>query len=187
MIHARLRPESSLFLLVDVQDRLFSVMDEAARTVAEKNMAIALEGCGILDVRVAVTEQYKKGLGATISSLDERARKVNATYFEKLAFSIADDPAAKAWIASENPTDVIVAGMETHICVLQTVRDLLLLGKRVTLLGDAVLSRKDSHRELALRSAVQMGASVVPTESVLFDWMGQAGTDSFRAVSKLVR
>jgi nicotinamidase-related amidase len=183
--HELLSAGESRLLVVDMQERLLPVIAEAEAVTAHCRKLIA--GAGVLDVPVSITEQYPKGLGGTVAEIcDALAPDVSAT--EKLAFSCLNSLDWNSTGADpESRFKVVVCGIESHVCVLQTVLDLLAHGFRVYVAADAVGSRKPLDREIALDRMRSSGATIVTTESVLFEWCEVAGTKQFKEVSRLVR
>ena len=174
-----LRRESTLLLVVDAQEAFRPVVLDFDR-VAE-NTAVLVQGAQALDVPVVVTEQYPKGLGHTIP---EVADHLNGTEpIEKLSFSAA---AADGFDPGERD-QVLVCGIEAHICVSQTAHDLLERGLEVHVARDAVTSRTEENREVGLRKMEAAGATVTSVEAALFELLGAAGSDEFKAVQRLVK
>lgn len=180
----RLLPSQSLLLVVDVQERLAAAMPEAAMSAVATNAGILLDAARALGVAVLATEQYPKGLGATVSSLAER---LPAPALPKTTFDACSDLAVARALAAASPRAVVVVGMETHVCVFQTARELVLRGYATYVVADAVASRREENRALGLSLCERAGAVVAPTETIVFDWLERAGTDAFKAVSKLVK
>ena len=182
----RLLREQALFLCVDVQERLSAALPPELLARMRKNSATLLRGAAALGVPVLVSEQYKKGLGDTLPDLVE-ALPPGTPRFEKLEFSAwAAAPIAQAILASGR-TQLIVFGMETHICVFQTVRDLCHTGFTVHVPHDAVASRDPENLRLGLVLAERAGAIVTATETVLFDLLHRAGSPEFKVISALVK
>jgi nicotinamidase-related amidase len=178
--------QKSTLLLVDVQERLLPAMAVPEEVV--KRCSILLKAARALDVPVAVSEQYPKGLGHTVPEL--KAEIGNAPVFEKLAFSCWKDAAIKDHMIGHHERQrplVILAGIEAHVCVLQTAADLSVAGFGVFAVADAMSSRAPSSHALALDRMRQSGVSVVNTEMVVFELLKQAGTAEFKALSALVR
>ncbi|GBD42321.1 hypothetical protein HRbin39_01711 [bacterium HR39] len=173
----------SLLFVVDVQQRLLPAMGGGEGCVAR--IGLLLEGARILDVPVMASEQYPKGLGPTVPPLRERLG--NAPVFEKITFSCARDETIRTAVLGTGRRQLVLCGIEAHVCVLQTALDFAAEGLDVSVVADAVDSRRASSRELALARLRQAGVRVVDSEMVLFEWLERAGTDEFRAVSKLVR
>jgi nicotinamidase-related amidase len=181
----RLQAEHSLLLVVDVQERLSAAMDQDGLQCAVKHIGILLESAQALSVPVIVTEQYVKGLGPTIAALKEKTG--GATFHEKISFSCCGNDAFMAQLRQSGRRQVVVCGTETHVCVLQTVLDLLQEGFIVHVVKDAVMSRAPANRDTAIEAMMLAGAVPTCAESVAFQWLKIAGTDVFRQVSKLVK
>lgn len=183
----RLVPGSTLVLVVDVQERLAAAMPKEQMVSLERSASILLEASKLLGAKVIATEQYPKGLGPTVPSLVEKLSALEAQRLPKTTFSACDDEAIAKAIASHDVRDVVVLGMETHVCVFQTVRDLVKKPLTVHVPIDAVASRREDHRETGLALCERAGAIRTTTESIVFDWLKQAGSDEFRAISKLLK
>jgi nicotinamidase-related amidase len=168
-------------LIVDVQEKLIPHIS-SARSMIESCRKL-IRGAQVLGVPVTATEQYPQGLGATVPELAELLGERP----EKLRFSSAE---AVGWgTAAEQDDDrdkVIVAGIEAHVCVQQTVLDLLSLGWRVYVPADAVASRHEFDRKIALRRMADSGAVITTAEAVLFEICEVAGTPEFKEISRLV-
>lgn len=182
----RLLREQALILCIDVQERLAPAMHEELMERLVHNGRILLRGAQALGVPVLVTEQYRKGLGATVPGLAE-AIPAGAARHEKIDFSAWADAAIAKAIVDSGRSQIIVFGMETHICVYQTVRDLSHVGYRVFVPHDAVCSRDPENLRVGLVLAERAGATVTATETVLFDLLGRAGTPEFKTISALVK
>jgi nicotinamidase-related amidase len=182
----RLDPTSSLLLLVDVQERLVAAMPPSAVARLASNAGLLLDAAGILGVPVVASEQYRKGLGPTIAPLAKKLEPLGIAPIDKLTFDACGEPRVAAAIADRSPRAVIVAGVETHVCVFQTARELARRGFAVHVVADAVASRAEDNRVIGLDLCARAGAVVTSAEAVIFDWVERAGTDTFRAVSKLV-
>jgi len=183
----RLVPESTLLLLVDVQERLAAAMPSARMEAVTANAGILLDAAARLGVRTLASEQYPKGLGPTIPPLATRLHALGATPIAKTEFDACGDPAIARAIATMAPRAVLVIGMETHVCVFQTARELVRRGYATYVIADAVASRREENRDAGLRLCERAGAIVTVTETVVFDWVKCAGTDDFKAISKLVK
>lgn len=169
-------------LVVDVQDRLLAVQPESQRIVW--NIRRLLDGARILGVRTAATEQYPEKLGPTSAILAER---LDTPAMSKLAFSCADcDDIFDAWRA-DGIHRVLVAGIETHVCVQQTVLDLLATGMQVLVAADALGARHPIDHKIALRRMETSGALLTTTEAALFEWCAVAGTEEFKQISALAK
>ena len=183
----RLDPESSLLLVVDVQERLAAAMQPPAMERLVANAGLLLEAARLLNVPVVVSEQYSKGLGPTVAALADRLRAAGVRPIEKMSFDAVDEPRVGQAIAQHSPRSVVVVGMETHVCVFQTARHLARRGHAVYVVADAVASRREEHRTLGLSLCERAGAIAIPAESVVFDWLRFAGTDVFKALSRQMR
>ena len=173
-------------LLIDMQERLLPAMAEAAET--EKRCAILLRAAKALDVPVAVSEQYPRGLGHTVASLRDDIG--NAPVFEKMSFSCWRDAALKSHLIGHHEQGrplVIVAGIEAHVCVLQSCVDIATAGFGVFAVADAMSSRAPSSVTLALDRMRHAGVEVINTEMAVFELLGKAGTAEFKALSALIR
>ena len=178
----------SQLLVVDVQQRLMPVIHNAERI--ENRIVLLLDAAAALGVPVIVSEQYPKGLGATVDSIAQH--QVSRQRFEKIRFSAAEEfqtlcASADAAVAVDRCDQVVIVGIESHICVLQTAMDLLAQSYRVFVVEDAVSSRRESDHRTAMNRLRDAGAVICTAESVVFEWCEEAGTDEFRAISRLVR
>jgi nicotinamidase-related amidase len=185
----RVTQQNVALLLVDFQERLAAAMPEAERIACERNIALLLEMARRQAWPVVVSEQYPKGLGPTVPALASAlsAPGLALQRLEKLQFSCTDTHAFRPLVDATKRTHWVVTGMEAHVCVLQTARGLLAWGRHVHVPRDTVISRRADNRRVALRMLGQMGAVVTTTETVIFDALREAGTDDFRALSKLLR
>lgn len=174
-----------VLVVIDVQERLFNAMDAERRDETIRNLKILGAAARRLAVPVVLTEQYPKGLGRTLPEL--KALLDDVAPFEKTAFSCCGAPGFADRLRATGAEHVILAGMETHVCVLLTALDLLREGYRVSVVADAVCSRTPANLELGLAQARQAGAVVTATETVVFQLLGCADTDVFRAIVKLLR
>lgn len=180
-----LNPARATLVVIDVQERLCAAMDANVLAQLTKNAGILLESAAELGVPVIFTEQYVKGLGATLSEL--RSRAPAAPAIEKMSFSCCGNEAFIKQLKDSDRTQVIISGMETHVCVQQTVIDLLAEGFDVHVVKDAVMSRSNDNRQTAMEAMTLAGAVPTSTESVVFQLLRVAGTDSFKKLSKLVK
>jgi nicotinamidase-related amidase len=183
----RLSPESSVLIVVDVQDRLAAAMPKEQMARLVQNVCVLLEAAKLLQVPVLASEQYPRGLGSTVAALSTKLGDVGAAPIAKIEFSACDNAAFVRALDAHSPRAAIVVGMETHVCVFQTARDLVRRGYVTHVVADAVASRRDDAREIGLSLCQRAGAVVTSTEAVAFDWLRVAGTDAFRAISALIR
>lgn len=180
----RLDPKTTLLLVVDVQEKLAAAMPPDALERVVKNAGILIEAAKILGVPVLASEQYPKGLGPTVSAIKE---KLPSAPLEKMAFDACSDLGIARAVSEQDPRSVVVVGMETHVCVFQTARELVKRGYATHVVSDAVCSRREENRALGLSLCQQAGAVITGTETAVFDLLGVAGTDAFKAISKLIR
>jgi len=174
-----------VLVVTDVQERLFGAMDAERRDEMVRNLKILLAAARRLATPVVVTEQYPRGLGHTLPELRVLLGDVPA--LEKTAFSACGAEGFLERLREVGADPVILTGVEAHVCVLLTGLDLLSRGFRVSLVADAVCSRRAATMELGLAQARQAGAVITSTETVLFQLLGRSDTDAFREVSKLIR
>ena len=177
--------DKAILVVIDVQEKLCVAMDHKVLHRLTRNIGILLETAAELNVPVLVTEQYVKGLGPTLAELKEKAAA--APCYEKMAFSCCGSAEFVEAIKVSGRTQVIVTGMETHVCVLQTVIELRDAGFEVHLVKDAVMSRNKQNWLTAVEAMGYMGAVPTSTESAMFQLLKVAGTEEFKKLSKLVR
>jgi len=174
----------SQFVIVDVQTRLATVMPTDAMQTLVKNCGIIAQAARLLGVAVIVTEQYPKGLGHTVPELSAFIPDVHPV--EKTTFSCLAESRFKRQLTRDH-SQIILAGMEAHICVVQTALDLMESGKQVFVVEDAVVSRDPANKLNALARMRDAGCVITNTESVVFEWLGAAEGEVFKTVSKLIR
>jgi nicotinamidase-related amidase len=175
--HAR-----SLLLLVDMQEKLMPAMVEP--DLLARRIGILLGAARALAVPVVASEQYPAGLGPTVA--DIAGSLCPGEVFEKTEFSCYANPGLRRRLEAGGD-HIIIAGIETHVCVLQTALELLDAGRRVFVVGDAVSSRLSDSKTIALQRLVTNGAAVVTTEMVLFEWLRRADRPEFKPISRLIR
>jgi nicotinamidase-related amidase len=183
----RLDPKRSAIVVIDVQEKLAAAMPDERMKDLTRAATVLLEAAHALGARVIATEQYPTGLGHTITPIASGLTKLDAQVIEKVDFSACDAVAfERAW-ADMAPHAAIVLGMETHVCVWQTVRELCARGTNVHVVVDGVASRRDDHRAVGLELCRNAGATLTTMETVVFDWLGRAGGDVFKQMAKLIR
>jgi len=180
----KLHRDRCVILVVDVQDRLTPAMPPDVLERLVKYTRALIHTGKTLGMPVLATEQYPKGLGRT---LPELAELLPAAPLEKVHFSCGADPAFQRALENTGRKQVVVAGMESHVCVFQTARDLVALGFDVHVCADAVASRTEEHRRTGLELCSQAGATVTTAETAIFDLLHQAATPEFKAVASWVR
>jgi nicotinamidase-related amidase len=181
-----LDPAGSALLVIDVQERFLPAIPAiAADQPVGRNCGILLAAARLLAVPTLISEQYPQGLGATLPHL--LAAHPAARRLAKTHFSCSDDPALAEALDAPRRRHVVLCGIEAHVCVLATAADLRARGVQVVVAGDAVASRDPAHRDLALAALRDLGALVVPVESVVLRWQRQAGVGCFKQLSALIR
>ncbi|OHD75255.1 MAG: hypothetical protein A2177_12605 [Spirochaetes bacterium RBG_13_68_11] len=179
----RLRRAESIGIVVDFQERVVPHVD------GRENLAAGMErlvrGLQALGVPLALVQHNTKGLGETVAPI--RGLLEGCPRFEKVTFSSCGEPGFLDHLRSSGRTTMIVAGTESHVCVLQTVLDLLTAGFTVAVVEDAVGSRKLADRRVALERMRQEGARITTVESLLYELTERSGTDTFREILRLVK
>ena len=179
----RVQKENTAGLVIDIQERLYPHIHEH-ETIA-RNTGILVEGLKVLGVPVLVTQQYTRGLGPTIPGLLDLIK--DFPLIEKTAFSCCDEPEFIRALAETHKQFILIAGIESHVCVLQTVIDLVERGYMPVLLEDCVSSRKANDKRTSVRRMHKEGAIVTGYESIIFELCRYSGTDEFKSISKLVK
>jgi nicotinamidase-related amidase len=174
----------SQLVIIDIQEKLASAMPADAMQQVTKNCGILAQAAALLHVPTVFTEQYPQGLGATLPEIEQYFSNTRA--IAKTAFSACGEPKFNQQLQREN-SHIILAGMEAHICVLQTALDLIEAGKTVFVVEDAILSRTPANKVNAIARLRDAGCVITNTESVLFEWLGNANHDAFKTLSKLIR
>ena len=176
-----LRRDDSMLLVIDVQERINAVMVDQGHL---SRLEVLVEASHALAVPVLASEQYPKGLGPTLEGL---AATLGETPAVKMTFSCARETELCEAVTAANRPQIVVTGIETHVCVLQTVLDLLAAGYEVHVPHDAVNSRRPADKEWALRRMEAAGATITSTESALFELLERCDTDDFKIVAKLIK
>ena len=179
----RIDLETTVMLLVDAQERLFPHINN--HTALGLRLEVLLKGLAILEVPIFCNQQYTEKLGSTLPSLFSllKSKKV----YEKRTFSCCDNPDILQVLKQSHAKTIIVAGTETHVCVLQTVLDLITNDYTPVVVVDAVGSREHNNHEIALKRMEKEGAILTTTESILFELLRTALHPRFRAVIALVK
>lgn len=175
-----LTAESAVVLLIDLQERLVPAIHDG--DVVVSRAARLAEAARLLNVPIRATEQYPAGLGSTVAQLAGYPDAV----LTKTTFSAKADPGFATFLPA-GVSQIVVAGVEAHVCVLQTVLGLLPGGHRVLMVADAVGSRDPADRAAAIERARQHGAEIVTSEMVLFEWLRDAQHPKFREIQKLIK
>ena len=182
-----LNREDAVLIVVDVQERLVPAIDKELYARSLKNFKIAIEAAGTLGLPIVLTEQYPKGLGRTVPDVLQALEGKTYERIEKVAFSCARDEAFLAALAKTVRRQVVLIGMETHVCVYQTSVDLVNAGYEVFVLDDAVSSRFPHNYRSGIAALRDAGAVVISTETAVFQMMKVAGTPEFKKISSLLR
>jgi nicotinamidase-related amidase len=178
-VSGKLDPERTTLVVVDVQEGFRKAIPDFERVA--KATATLVEGGEAIGIPIVVTEQYPKGLGETASEVAEHLPE-GIEALEKVVFSAAD---AEGFDLGGRD-QALVCGIETHVCVNQTVLDLLDAGTEVQVAEDAVGSRTEENKRVGLHKMEKAGATLTSVETALFELLGRAGTDEFKAVQKLI-
>jgi nicotinamidase-related amidase len=179
----RIAADRSLGLVVDVQERLLPHMIRSEEITRRITTLIA--GLSILDVPMLLTEQYPRGLGPTVEAV--RASLPNVEPIEKISFSCCDEPRFFEQVQERNRPWIIIAGIEAHVCVMQTAVDLAERGFTPVVVADCVSSRSAFDIEIARARLASEGILLATCESILFELCRYAGNETFKAISKLVK
>lgn len=177
---------SSVLVVIDVQQRLAPAISDVANVCSR--IEILIRAASALGIPVVATEQYPAGLGSTIEPI--RALLPAESILEKLTFNAFGADGFAAWLTALRGAgrhQLVICGMESHVCVLQTAMSGLELGFNVAVVADAVGSRRSGDLQAAGERLARGGASIVTSEMVVFEWMERAATDEFRAISRLIR
>ena len=177
--------EQSLLLVIDIQARLASAMPDKVLKAVTQHTGWLLQAAGLLHIPVVRTEQYPKGLGETLEEVQQHCQQ--DTRLEKTCFSCCGAQGFDETLKLSGRRQIILAGMESHVCVLQTAMELQIKGHEVFVVSDAVCSRDKHNHQNALQRMAQAGIIICNTESVLFEWLRDASHPQFKAVSKLLR
>lgn len=175
--------DSSLLLVVDLQTRLMPAIEEGAAVV--RNARRLLDAAALFGIPPLITEQYAAGLGATVPELLSPDAAAGPAVAAKMTFDACRTPGFVERLGDR--ADIVVAGCETHVCVLQTALGLIEAGRRVYLVRDATGSRRAESKEAAVARLRRHGAEIVTTEMVLFEWLGSAEDPCRRAVIGLIK
>lgn len=178
----RIRPEESVCMVIDYQEKLVPAVAEREKFLAKSKKL--LHGMQVLEVPRILTTQYKKGLGDNIAEIKEAAGE--AKEFDKLTFSVWGEKAVRETMP-KNCKNVIICGMEAHICVLQTVLDLKEAGYRPVLVTDCITARDLADKQTAFLRAQMEGVTFTTYESILYELSEVSGTPSFKQISAIIK
>lgn len=178
-----LAKEKSVLVIVDVQGKLARIMSNSDALIGQ--LGVLIEGAKLLDMPIIWLEQLPDKLGPTVESLGEKLLPEQP--IAKSAFSGYGEVAFRERLKKEGRTQVILAGIETHVCVYQTAQDLLENDYKVTVVADAVSSRSEENKQIGLQMMTQRGAKLSCVEAVLFELQQKAEGDAFRGLIKLIK
>lgn len=181
----RIARENTQAMIIDVQERLTPhILDHDKIT---KKIVTLIKGLQALDIPIMLNEQYKKGLGETLPEITEVLEGSNAKGFEKVTFSACDTDDSWHHLAQQNRSIVILCGVETHVCVLQTALDLLDNGMQPVIIGDAVGSRFAYDKKQAIRRIRRAGGVITTVETILFELCRSSKDPAFKTISNLIK
>ena len=178
--------QQSQLLIIDIQERLASAMPADILEKVIKNNNILLTAATELEIPVSHSEQYPKGLGNTVNAIAEQIPKESSAV-TKTSFSCADAVGFNDLIAKHKRQQIIISGIESHICVLQSAIQLQHKGYAIYVVEDAVCSRKKLNHKNAIERLRQSGVIITNTESVIFEWLRDAAHPKFKELSKLIK
>jgi len=180
----RLQREGTGLVVIDVQEKLTPAMDQEIYEAMRTNTVNLVKGFNAMNAPVFVTQQYTKGLGGTVSEIMD---EFDGEVLEKTTFSCCGEKSFVEDLRNAGVETVVIAGMETHVCVLQTAVDLIYEGFRVHIAGDAVCSRNEFNWDTALNYMENAGAVITCAETVLFQMVKDAKESCFKEISKIVK
>lgn len=184
MTSGLLNIENSLVLIIDIQEKLLKAQFEKERVI--KNASILAQVANILEIPVVVTEQYPQGLGSTIEQIKEGLSQ-NTIFFEKNSFNCCLESGFNDLIQNFKKSQILVCGMESHICVHQTVYDLISLGYNVHLIQDAITSRKEYEYKSGLNRMINYGAVPSSLEMAAFELIKCSKHPQFKTIQNLIK
>lgn len=173
-------------LVIDVQDKLFAAMPAEIQAQLVRNTVLLIEAAKRLGLPIVASQQYPKGLGQTVPAIAE-ALGDGAHRFDKVEFSAAATPELAALAPRLGRDQWIVTGIEAHVCVYQSVRDLVARGHQVHVPGDAIASRTKANWRVGRALIERAGGIPSSSEACVFDLLGRAGSDEFKALSRMIK
>jgi nicotinamidase-related amidase len=174
--------EDAVLVIIDIQERLMN--DMAERDQVYKNTALLVETARQFNIPVILSEQYPRGLGPTVAEIKDHLEDYPCQYIEKTSFSVSDQLLE---ILPQGRKTLIITGTETHVCVYQTVRNMVEAGYNVHVAKDAVCSRFEINYSNGLDLMHDAGAVISNTETIVFDLLKISGTPEFKAISPLLK
>jgi hypothetical protein len=179
----RILYEESVAVIIDIQEKLLPHIHEG--DILLKNCIKLIEGLNVLSVPIIITQQYTKGLGSTVPSISQMFQIFR--YVEKISFSCFEESVFKEKIALLDKPNIILCGIESHVCVLQTCIDMIEAGLRPVVVEDCVSSRNPNDKKFAVERMRQEGARISTMESILFELTRRAGNEIFKRISGIVK
>lgn len=183
MKFTRVKKEDTAAVVVDIQERLFPIIYKNDKLT--NSLVRLIHGLRVLDIPLIVTQQYTKGLGETIKPVKDALG--GFTHIEKQSFSCCGDEAFMDAVKKTGKRNIILMGIESHVCVLQTCLDLIDGGFQPVLIEDCVSSRYKNDKKIAVERMRQAGAIVSTYESILFELTVVSGTEQFKAIAKIIK
>lgn len=180
----RLNRKNTALLVVDVQEKLIKLVDRSSDVL--HNIQRVIKGFQILQVPILVTEQYPEGLGTTVSAVKSYLSE-QQVYMPKTTFSCFGNSSIKKEMLAVQADNWVIIGIEAHVCILQTSKDLINEGKHVVILNDAVTSRSIFDYSTAIAELRDMGARITSSEAILFELLEDSKNPEFKAVSQLIK
>lgn len=177
-----IRASDSALIVIDMQERLVPAMLAPARTI--RNTLTLIAAATEVGVPTLLTEQYPKGLGPTVPEI---AAATDAPRLQKMHFSCMEDEGFETAFRGLDRRQAVLAGMEAHICVVQTASSMMEAGYQVFVVSDATASRSIESERACIARLSASGAGIVTTEMVVFEWLGKAGTPSFKKILPLIK
>jgi nicotinamidase-related amidase len=184
-----LNASEAAIVVIDLQQRLAAAMNEDDLRDGLRKVINVLECGRLLGIPTAVTEQYPKGLGPTLPMISEAVNRVSSdvSYVEKTSFSCMGVPEFRQWVRQSGRSQILLVGIETHVCVFQTARDLVAEGYVVHVPADTTLSRTPRNHQLGLELIGRAGGVVTSSETVIFDLLEKAEGEAFKTMSKMLK
>lgn len=175
--------DNCLIIVIDVQEKLVNMLNNGEKLVCEAEKIV--KAADILNIPIIITEQYPKGLGSTRVEIKSCAN--SAKYFEKSSFSVMNETGISEAVAESNKKQIVLFGIETHICVLQSAMDLLKSDYEVFVVKNASASRNDDDNETALRRLIHSGVQVITTEMAVFELLKSSKNPKFKEIQSLIK
>jgi len=183
LLDMRILSENTVTLIIDFQEKLFPVIHDHDNLLS--TVLRLIRGIKILEIPLLVTEQYVKGLGPTLPAVTEEIMDLER--IEKQSFSCCDEPEFMLSLAASGKEFVIIAGIESHVCVLQTAIDLKHNGYYPVVVEDCIASRKHNDKQIALERIRHEGIALTTCEAILFELLRYSGSEQFKAISRLIK